>query len=806
MADAVATLKLELDKRAAEAAKRGIDDVRKASSDLDKSLEQMSKGASSAERALGALSDNKSVRSLRDRIDAVQDEADSYVELARQIDRARAASEQFGAADERNTEIRRSAGLLGDVDTAFQTLGGATGVGAFSGAGEVFAVAEALPQLVGSISGAPSAIAATATQITGVATSFGTVAAAAGIAGAALLPAAIAVKGFSDEIKKLQQDLDAAVAAQSRYFELLYNAAPGEAEAAAAELETQIAVVEGTIASLQNAGQNIAGLSFLETVDEIPLVGQAIARLNPAFAGYDRNLEEQQQQLEELQTQLDATNRALESRILAIRGEAAQYAETQRLIRDASSETVRATVDDIRLQSDANQQQLDALRALNQQNPEVVQAIRDLTTEQARLSDEEQNLLNNVLPLIEAREREAAAVDALQQNTDALVDLEEERAAAQETLAERIETAEQRAADRRLEVIEQFSSRAAAIEQNFARGQERLLEDRALADARAAQELMQQIEDARRAQAAAEAELITETQADIRALRQDHQQRLQDIDDQYYRDARDAALTFNGRQLAEARRERDESRADAQSQFADERRDLVEAARARGQLLRDQLEQEIEDLRQNFEQRRRLEEENRRVQDERRREDFERQLQQLDEQRSEALDKIGERLTAEIAAAEDAYDQIIADTQTAYRDIVAATTEGLQGVEDAFADTMETMQDIVEQGFSGGTPGSGNTFAFQSGTAFVPRTGLAMLHQGEAVMRPDVAAIARRELGGGFTQPQLARALQGGGGSSITIGPGAIVVQGGGMGTAQDIERQLVPMLERALRAANRGV
>lgn len=59
---------------------------------------------------------------------------------------------------------------------------------------------------------------------------------------------------------------------------------------------------------------------------------------------------------------------------------------------------------------------------------------------------------------------------------------------------------------------------------------------------------------------------------------------------------------------------------------------------------------------------------------------------------------------------------------------------------------------------------------FQTGTNRVPYTGTFGLHEGESVMRPDVAALARSMLGSNFTQEQLANRIAGGGSASINVG------------------------------------
>lgn len=97
--------------------------------------------------------------------------------------------------------------------------------------------------------------------------------------------------------------------------------------------------------------------------------------------------------------------------------------------------------------------------------------------------------------------------------------------------------------------------------------------------------------------------------------------------------------------------------------------------------------------------------------------------------------------------------------------------------------------------------------AYQTGTSFVPDTTLYKLHKGEGVMTPEVNQIARRMLGGNYTQAQLARLMAGGGaGGHQSFDFSGMQIVLGDVGDRSDaqvsgmIEDALYQFFERAAR------
>lgn len=188
-----------------------------------------------------------------------------------------AAGVGFQAADQFNALLRQRAGLLGDVDTALQTVGGAVSgfapglAGGVRGAGDIFAVAEALPQLQGALSGLPATIQSVATAMTGsgglttsLAATIGPVATVGGaalIAAPALIAMGFAIKKFIERIEEGKAQLAAAIDAQTLYYDTIAGGTTESIQQQLEELKIRQQARELERAALQ---EQIEGLTILQ--------------------------------------------------------------------------------------------------------------------------------------------------------------------------------------------------------------------------------------------------------------------------------------------------------------------------------------------------------------------------------------------------------------------------------------------------------------------------------------------------------------------------------------------------------------
>lgn len=254
----------EVDQAAVRRASKVTDDLAGFVAQIERNERDMAAAVSDSARELreSATVTRDSVREVRERVDALQTAVAVENDLTEaQLRRARSQAQadksggsRFDVADEFNSGVRQRSGALGDVDTALSTLGAGQ-------AAEIFAVAEAIPNLVGSLKAVPASVEAitaaynlqggalTSNLLPGLAagtTSLGAVAAVAAPVAIALAGVAIAFKEFNRQVQAGKERLEAALDTNLEANRLLIEGDRAAIEVKLEDLEIQQQAIDAT--------------------------------------------------------------------------------------------------------------------------------------------------------------------------------------------------------------------------------------------------------------------------------------------------------------------------------------------------------------------------------------------------------------------------------------------------------------------------------------------------------------------------------------------------------------------------------
>lgn len=282
--------------------------------------------------------------------------------------------------------------------------------------------------------------------------SLGQVGALAGVAGVGVVAVALALEHFNKSIEGVKRNLDSAIEAQNIYFRALQDLTSWEAGDQLAErerdqrrLQQQIEETQGAIDSAWNqmvVQFGDAGARALEAGGLTPLTAlreqltelQAEAGVNEhAIVRLTQGMAENAFAANDLRWAMEES--AKES-LAIIQQRMTQEQELASLTRTASSEQVRDRLAMIEAERATIQRALPEVQFLQQYSAAAVEQTRELNDTLAELEEEEQALLTSVLPLVEAREREAAAAEALTAQTDAYFEALEAEGKARQALVE----------------------------------------------------------------------------------------------------------------------------------------------------------------------------------------------------------------------------------------------------------------------------------------------------------------------------------------------------------------------------------
>lgn len=793
----------------------------------------------------------RSVRGVRERIRALDDELDLYIQQARAIDdltaAERARTREIEVSRQARIDVQRATTGITQAGYAAGTIAARLGqaglagpAGAVGAAGDVLQLASAVPRLTAALKDAPQAVEAMVGPLIGVEASFGAVAAAAAPVAIAIGAVGIAFIQFQKQLEEQKVRLEAAIDAQQLYYETIAEGTSDEIRAAIQQREVQRDVAQALIADLENARRvALEAYGLPESTGE----GFIIERF-PGIAQLTERITEVEDEAKSAQAEIDALNEALnsttilsreaaaarreadEARIADIERMADREIEAYRLIDTASSEAVEAQVAAIERQIEGRQGEIEALQLMAIRSQAARERIGDLHEEMNDLEAQTRLLTETVIPLIRAREREAAALerrrDALEDTEERLEQTRERQEAYADALSDfnaDMADLEAKIAERRRAILERTGEAIANIQRRLADTERDVARGLLRADEKAARELADARLDLERELGEEQEEVRRESNDRLADLERRHMRDLERIYRDFNRTAADAIRDRDADALAAAEERRDDELAEAEQGLEDAVDQEKRAARERVKAARDANRDRLRDLEESF-----------------RRERRERLIAaqyRLNDAREAALAEIAlqqEKEAANLAElqrqAEDERrlrTQQFRDELTALgghiRNIGQLNEEGLtalaeqqesywQAQERAAILRLSRLNDIIYQAETGVRRGSGPYEGFQAGGE-VTRRGLAMLHGSRArpeyVLSADTNAALRRELGGRFTQAQLVRAVRGVSvNNSGMFGPGAIVA-GPGMderALAAEIARQVGQQMERRLPSA----
>jgi hypothetical protein len=493
-----------------------------------------------------------------------------------------------------------------------------------------------------------------------------------------------------------------------------------------------------------------------------------------------------------------------------------------------SSEAVEQELAHIGIRRDAINSQLDDLRALAAESKdprvreEAAKTIAALEAELQTLSTRESQLVEVILPAVEAREAEIETIENAKKALETLMDYrEDERESARKAAKEA-----QDAFDKRAELQKEFKDESIALEAerersileeeaDFAR--ERLRDvrdfnleladlDQDYLDKR--QDLVDAVSEAQTETNKAQVETIKDHQKEDVRLLKAHKQRLLDIEENAERAIEDSAATLSSagviaakergaqalkeerNRYADARAERDEDFQDLLDQLHLEGQAKVDAARAAVAELDRQHQQERSKRQQAFAQKLADEDEDRRLSQQRQREAWKRE----DDERRD-------HLNAQLRELKNQQRDALLAARQHYGHLRTATAEGMGRVRDAFTRGLDSLVVSVTRTLTGsstpakgyaagGTPPLGkDVWVGEDGTewATVGRS-LIQLGQGgpERVRFRDAATVYRHG-----TAPTIQLSMP------LTVQAGA---GGFDTGALQGLlERRIGPMVQREL-------
>lgn len=768
----------------------------------------------STQRLIAAVRER--VRTMREELALTREQADALADVEQA---QRRANDAFKQADDYNSNVRRRAGVLGDVDTAAQTLGmglrsaGLEGPGAaVSGTGDVFAVLEALPQLGAAVKGLPASIEATVAGLIGVEASFGAIAAVALPLAAATAGVVIAWNRLQKTLEEGRNRLEAAIDAQRTYYELIETGTSDEIASRRDALAAQQRYNELIIQNLQQQRDAYANLDN----------GASALEAGIAIRELDKQIETLQQDSGAAQLEIDAYNRALNASEVAARDAAAAQAEAAdgfvAMVQQLADERQQA----LDLGATGTQEQLDARRAAIERenqiieeqiaqlqpfastNADVADEIQRLVTRQQALKRETELLSSVTEPLIRQREKEANAVEAqtaLNDRRQAILDARQE-------FDEALVALDESTAEKRAQILDQTETRIGDINDKLADQARSLAQDLLRADEKAGRQTADQIYDVERDLRKKEEELRSESLKSIEDLYEKHERDVARIQTSAQADINDAILNRDAQAQGRAERQRDQQLKDAQDQLDESVEQEQDALDERLQAARDAADERIRDLQesQRRERRERLIAARQRLDDQRRAADAEirqaraaqtQQLRDLDMQYRRQRQLIQQRSAEQLQQIDSTYRQALGLQDKRQEQSIKAY--------DRYWREVLSIQGAAIKSISGTK--SGGLKSYQSG-GYVTDTGAIMAHgspsRPELVLSPDNTAALQRELGRGFSQADLVRAVRGGG-MTVAAQFGDVLLQGGSYRSMmdsllRDVERNFRPLLLKTLQ------
>ncbi len=758
-----------------------------------------------------------SVRDVKRRIDSLEEEIDLTVRLGDALDKEKRAREgaskarndeqksAFQLADEYNSELRRKAGALGDVDTALQAIGGASGIQGARLAGEVFAVAEAIPQLVGSLKAMPAAISATVSGLVGAEVAFSTIALTLLPIAASVAAVALAFKKFQKDLEEQKATLNSALDAQRSYFELIQSGTSGEIrDARDAEIERQQAIRD-TIAAQQEV---FDGLSQIE-------------KLSPAGKALKDNIKELTEELSGAEFQINAYNQALASQQVIARDAAQAQTEalgrtittldemTRRRLQaeelglSSTRESIDARIAAYQRESAAIDEQIAQLQPLSETSAEASDEIQRLVDRQHTLAMETAALNEVTIPLIAQREAEAAVLERQTHLDERRKEMLEKTAAIEQSrlaYLQDLSDAEEEIGENRKALLDQFEEKIGDVGIKLAQSISGLARDMLRENEKAARKLGDEIAAANRELADSEQDMRSESLSKIKDLYERHQREIISIQNTAQNSILDAQLDRDARALGAATRERDQRIKETDTQLEEETKQEKDALEQQIKEARRANEIKIRDLKTSFQQERR----ERLIANRQKLDDLRQaakaELQLLYNQRTEQIVALEKQGRDEARLRDEQYAEQLRRLGAHNIQLSQINKEGLTAVSKQWAEFYRSMAKqlagTTERTWKGDSAGW-SVGEFASGGT-VPRSGLAMVGERgrELALMPGGARVFNN------SQTERLLGLLGAGGitvsAPVTINTNATDAPG----VMREIEARFPALLERAIEGA----
>jgi hypothetical protein len=585
MADEALSLKIASDKASINDAIRGLNRYSDGIDTATKATKALDAASVAASKRIRDAFDSRATSRLAEVAKVAKQGALNLDDLRKSALEAGKATANVSAAQRFKTATEQQ----GDISTTFGALSGlAGGSPALSLIGDLSGVAEYLPRFKDAITGLPNAAlqAASAIGIGGV----GLVGAFAGVAAGAAI--------FEAQLAGIKKELDAAVTANQRYYELLGSGATTEdATKRLEDLQREIENQRDELASIENAyASNFEGNSRK--------VGDAGARVVQALLNISSTDDKLTARADELKVALSANeaeaarltteikndsfarnddtaaaeretesiNKLAAAREAALQQQIRNETEVARLIREGTSKTVEDRIQAIRDEQNAT------LGVIASGKASAQEAIK-LGLRLAELGNEARNLETNVLPLIQLREAENKAIEdgkrIREQSVSAVARYNEDLKRLDETRLKSLADAQARYNKSLVDIAQQASKAASDALKKLREARDNLARDFARGEADAARQAQLDRLDLQINVQREEARALRDHYRDIEQIQRDAQRSEEDLIAN-----RDFAGLFRlrrdtGRQIEDANRNFVAERQERLTAYAQQQADLI---------------------------------------------------------------------------------------------------------------------------------------------------------------------------------------------------------------------------------------
>lgn len=456
--EAIYKLKFLVDKSGQQESSRSIDALADSFADLDKNAQQVSHSAQNAvdkliafnrgRNELQATSDEAKQLAINadDAKTALEHAADVSSDMRKVADEARNAREELqktanaaddlgsrlDQADERFDVVSRRVGSAGDVQSNLGAIRGLSQVAGIGGAGqavgtagEIAALVEELPRLKAAAQNLPDVLKFAASEIG---------ASGVGLIGA-LAALGVAFSLLAKEARGNREDVSELIHDQREYNEFIVSATQESIDERIAELQRQNEAEQRTLEQARETRDKFnkaldeefgeSGAKALKTIDNLTGAFGSIDEIN-------NQVEASKDKIKGTQAEIDRLTQAYSDQTIAARSLAqatvdfyqGQYdlqVKYHDLVASGNKEQLDKELENIKFLQDANRDRQRAyfndIELLKSQGKEVPQTLQDAFDNTLAVTNElsaaQVYLTDTAAPLIEAREREASATEAV---------------------------------------------------------------------------------------------------------------------------------------------------------------------------------------------------------------------------------------------------------------------------------------------------------------------------------------------------------------------------------------------------------